>query len=421
MAKINGLPASIRSGIPKLPDTPVGWERVKLKKYLFEVRRPVDLEPDRIYRLVTVKRSRGGVEERCHLLGSEIKTPSQFLVKAGDFLISKRQIVHGACGIVPFDLAGSVVSNEYAVIGTTGGIDLNFLRYLSESMYFQQTCFHSSIGVHVEKMIFNVNRWLNWHFNIPPLAEQKKIVEILAAQDDAIEVVGKLINRSKEQKKVLMQKLLTGNKRFPGFKSKWQCHKLAQLALTFSGGTPSKNCKHYFNGGIPWIKSGEVNKRIIDCTEETISELGLANSSAKTVPANSILIAMYGATAGKIAITKIEAAINQAILAVIPRNNVNNEFLFYALEFELDKTVRLVQGGQPNLNAGIIKNVQIQIPDIAEQTAIAGCLINAETTINNLCNQLNKLQQEKQVLLQLLFTGGCRVKVIEPLSETTAA
>lgn len=200
MAKINGLPTSIRVGIPKLLDTPAGWKREKLDKHLFEIKRPICLEPERSYRLVTVKRSRGGVEERSCLLGREIKTPSQFLIDAGDFLISKRQIVHGACGIVPDDLAGSVVSNEYTVIGTKGGIDLAFLQYLSESMYFQQICFHSSIGVHVEKMIFNVKRWLNWHFNIPPLPEQKKIVDILSIWDEAIEVVSKLIISSKEQK-----------------------------------------------------------------------------------------------------------------------------------------------------------------------------------------------------------------------------
>ncbi|OGU17943.1 MAG: hypothetical protein A2076_13855 [Geobacteraceae bacterium GWC2_53_11] len=421
MAKINGMPTSIRAGIPKLPDTPVGWKREKLNKHLFEIKRPVNLEPEKSYRLVTVKRSRGGVEERSCLFGREIKTPSQFLIETGDFLISKRQIVHGACGIVPVDLAGSVVSNEYAVIGTKGGIDLSFLQYLSESMYFQQTCFHSSIGVHVEKMIFNVNRWLNWDFNIPPIAEQTKIVEILAAQDQAIEKLNKLIENSKEQKKSLMQQLVTGKKRFSGFKTKWKKYKLSQLSITFSGGTPSRNCRHYFGGGIPWVKSGEINNRIINSTKESISESGLANSSAKKVPAQSVLIAMYGATAGKIAITTIEAAINQAILAVIPNKNINHLYLFYALELELEKTVGLVQGGQPNLNAGIIKNAEISVPEPAEQEAIANCLINADATINNLNEQMNRLQLVKQALMQQLFTGKHRINKIEKLTDSELA
>lgn len=174
-----GYPASVQPGIPNLPATPAGWQRIPLGRHLTETRRPVRLNPSDTYRLVTVKRSRGGVELRETLTGREIKTPTQFYVRIGDFLISKRQIVHGACGIVPAELDGAVVSNEYAVLNSDGQIDLRFLRYLSESRYFQQTCFHSSIGVHVEKMIFKTERWLKWPFNIPPLPVQQRIVEVL--------------------------------------------------------------------------------------------------------------------------------------------------------------------------------------------------------------------------------------------------
>ncbi|MDP3438619.1 MAG: restriction endonuclease subunit S, partial [Azonexus sp.] len=173
------FPPSVQAGIPKLPPTPKGWRKVALGAHLHEINRPVNLEPGTEYTLVTVRRSRGGVDKRSVLLGSEIKTPTQFFVAAGDFLISKRQIVHGACGIVPAELDGAVVSNEYAVLGGDGEIDPRFLRYLSETTYFQQTCFHSSIGVHVEKMLFRTEQWLKRPFNIPPLDEQRRIVEIL--------------------------------------------------------------------------------------------------------------------------------------------------------------------------------------------------------------------------------------------------
>jgi restriction endonuclease S subunit len=184
-----------------------------LGDHLHEERRRVVLEPERPYTLVTVKRSRGGVKKREILRGSEIKTPTQFFVKAGDFLISKRQIVHGACGIVPPELDGALVSNEYAVLNSDGAIDLQFLRYLSESRYFQQTCFHSSIGVHVEKMIFKTERWLSWPFNIPPLHEQRRIVEILDAASDEIDVIGRQLGALKSEKRALMQQLLTGKRR----------------------------------------------------------------------------------------------------------------------------------------------------------------------------------------------------------------
>lgn len=208
-----GFPASVQPGIPSLPSAPAGWRLARLREHLKEVRRPVVLRGDKSYSLVTVKRSRGGVTEREVLQGSEIKTPSQFYVRAGDFLISKRQIVHGACGIVPPELDGAVVSNEYAVLNSDGQIDLRFLRYLSETRYFQQTCFHSSIGVHVEKMIFKTDHWLNWPFNIPPLAQQRHIVEILDTAGQEMIAVGQQLDALKREKAALMSQLLTGKRR----------------------------------------------------------------------------------------------------------------------------------------------------------------------------------------------------------------
>lgn len=208
-----GFPPSVQPGIPDLPPAPLGWHRTSLGQHLTEVRRSAALRADDEYRLVTVKRSRGGVELRETLTGREIKTPSQFYVRTGDFLISKRQIVHGACGIVPAELDGAVVSNEYAVLNSDGQIDLRFLRYLSESRYFQQTCFHSSIGVHVEKMIFKTERWLQWPFNIPPLPVQQRIVEVLDTARREVELIAAQIERLKQEKAALMADLLTGKRR----------------------------------------------------------------------------------------------------------------------------------------------------------------------------------------------------------------
>ncbi|WP_230941133.1 restriction endonuclease subunit S [Xanthomonas translucens] len=212
-AENSGFPASVQPGIPTLPPAPPGWRRIQLRDHLKEVRRPVALVNDETYTLVTVKRSRGGVELREVLQGNEVKTPTQFYVHADDFLISKRQIVHGACGIVPPALDGAVVSNEYAVLNTDGEIDLRFLRYLSESRYFQQTCFHSSIGVHVEKMIFKTDHWLNWPFNIPPLAQQEYIVGILDTASREIASISEQLKALKREKSALMAQLLTGKRR----------------------------------------------------------------------------------------------------------------------------------------------------------------------------------------------------------------
>ncbi|MEP6512145.1 MAG: restriction endonuclease subunit S [Dokdonella sp.] len=207
------FPESVQPGIPRLQPTPRGWQRRCLGLYLSEVRRPVDLEQDRQYTLVTVKRSRGGVQQRSVLRGSEIKTATQFYIREGDFLISRRQIVHGACGIVPSELDGAIVSNEYIAFTANEGLNMRFLRYLSELKYFQQTCFHSSVGVHVEKMIFRAERWLRWPFNIPPICEQEGIAAILDDATAEVDAASRQLAALRKEKLALMQQILMSNGR----------------------------------------------------------------------------------------------------------------------------------------------------------------------------------------------------------------
>ena len=100
--------------------------------------------------------------------------------------------------------------------------------------------------------------------------------------------------------------------------SKWAKDKIGNLSDSFAGGTPSRSRPDYFNGEIPWISSSEVNLPYIDDTKERITDLGLENSSAKWIPKNSVLIAMYGATAGVVSKLLINATSNQAVLALVP-------------------------------------------------------------------------------------------------------
>jgi type I restriction enzyme, S subunit len=154
----SSYPASVQPGIPKLVPLPSGWSRARYGDLLYEVQRPVKLNDNQEYQLVTAKRSRGGIIARQRLRGEQIKTPTQFFIRTGDFLISRRQIVHGACGVVPPELDGAIASNEYGVLHAHKALDLDYFRHFTHSVYFQQTCFHSSVGVHVEKMIFRRNR-----------------------------------------------------------------------------------------------------------------------------------------------------------------------------------------------------------------------------------------------------------------------
>lgn len=187
----SAYPKSVQAGIPKLSN-PAGWPVVRMGDIFNVVQRPIDLQDDKEYQLVTAKRNRGGVVPRERLSGKAILTKSQFRIAADDFLISRRQIAHGACGIVPEELAGAIVSNEYATLLPTDLLDPRFMRHLPELIYFQQTCFHSSIGVHVEKLVFNLQDWLRWPIPIPTKDGQRRIAAILDAWDEAADIATSL-------------------------------------------------------------------------------------------------------------------------------------------------------------------------------------------------------------------------------------
>ena len=154
--------------------------------------------------------------------------------------------------------------------------------------------------------------------------------------------------------------------RFPEFSGEWKKERLKDNCTFFSGGTPSSTNKEYYDGEIPFIRSGEIAS---EHTELFLSELGLSNSSAKIVEKGDLLLALYGATSGQIAISKIRGAINQAILCI--RSSHENVFLKSAWEKRVDKILQAyLQGGQGNLSAEIVKGLAFSFPTSQEQKKI---------------------------------------------------
>jgi type I restriction enzyme, S subunit len=164
----------------------------------------------------------------------------------------------------------------------------------------------------------------------------------------------------------------------------WRYMKIGDLCKTSSGGTPLKSKKEFYEGGdIPWLMSGEVSEReIFDC-KNYITEMGLTYSSAKIFPKNSILVAMYGATAGQVGILRFEAASNQAICAIYPNNLIVTEYLYYALLFKKTELIATASGNaQPNISQIKIKNTIIPLPPLPEQKRIVSILDTAFTAID---------------------------------------
>ncbi len=158
--------------------------------------------------------------------------------------------------------------------------------------------------------------------------------------------------------------------------------KISEFCVISSGGTPSRDkLGEYFGGSIPWVKSGELREKSISRTEETLTEIGLQNSSAKYFPKNTVLIAMYGATVGRTAILEIEATTNQAVAGIVPDKTVADyKYLFHFLRFYAPTLVAAgVGGAQPNISQGILKNVDVPLPPLPIQKQIAAILEKADT------------------------------------------
>jgi len=243
----------------------------------------------------------------------------------------------------------------------------------------------------------------------PTLLEQQKIANCLSSLDDVINAATEKLDLLKDHKKGLLQQLFPAEGqtqpkfRFPEFKNdgNWE-EKKVEVACDkpFSGGTPKSNNPKFYGGSIPFIRSAEIDK---ETTELYLTEEGLKNSSAKLVKKGAVLIAMYGANSGDVAISKIDGAINQAILCL--RSKTNNSFLFQYLTHKKNWiTNKYLQGGQGNLSGDIIKSVELLFPKkTKEQQIIANCLSAVDELITVQEKKIKQLKDHKKGLLQQLF------------------
>ena len=190
--------------------------------------------------------------------------------------------------------------------------------------------------------------------------------------------------------------------RFPGFTGEWKRHKLSEVCSFYSGGTPSSSKKEYYNGNIPFIRSGELHK---DNTELFITEDGLNNSAAKMVEVGDLLLALYGATSGDIAISKIKGAINQAILCI--RTKQNKKFIESVWNKHVERLLQTyLQGGQGNLSADIVKNIPFYFASCAEQDKLAQFVSLLDERIATQNKIIEKLETLIKGITILLTTKG---------------
>ena len=253
----------------------------------------------------------------------------------------------------------------------------------------------------------NAQEYADYQLMLPSKTEQQQIGMTLRSLDDLITLHQRKYDKLVIFKKSMLEKMFPKDGesvpeiRFAGFTDPWEQRKLGELALTYSGGTPSAGNSAYYGGEIPFIRSAEID---CDSTELSLTVAGLNNSSAKLVDKGMVLYAMYGATSGEVAISKIKGAINQAILAMDASDMAANRFIAYWLRRQKKSiTETFLQGGQGNLSGAIIKELGIPQPSLDEQRQIGSFFSNLDDLITLHQRKLELLQNIKKSLLDKMF------------------
>ena len=258
---------------------------------------------------------------------------------------------------------------------------------------------------------------------IPPLSVQTKIVQILDAftaitAELTAELAAELDMRNK-QYQYYRDKLLSENELAKvGFE--WKS--LGEVCLKVSsGGTPLSTREEYYNGDIPWLRTQEVKFNEIFETEVKITQAGLDNSSAKWIPANCVIVAISGATAGRSAINKIPLTTNQHCcnLQINPEIALY-KYVYYWVLKEFENIKSLGQGARSDLNSGIIKNYQIPIPPLAEQARIVAILDKFDTLTQSISDGLPReieLRQQQYEYYREMLLGFERDRTYAKTTE----
>lgn len=297
-------------------------------------------------------------------------------------------------------------------------VDARFLYQILKSEYyrpyFKQYCTGSA------QPQLPIKNFSQIYLNVPDIKTQHRIADILSVYDDLIENNQKQIKLLEEAAQRLYKEWFV-DLRFPGYENTkivdgvpegWQYEKLGDLVKTTSGGTPSRRkSEYYVNGNIRWIKTKELNDRFIFETEEHITEDAVKNSSAKVLPKGALIVAMYGATIGKIGITAAEMACNQACCAFISFDDmISKEYLYCWL---MDNREYLVSQGkgaaQSNLSQEMIRNFSLLCPDkkvIKNFTEIVTTMLENKRALENKILMLSKARDD---LLPKLMSGEVEV------------
>lgn len=336
---------------------------------------------------------------------SAVKDEKKYLIEEGDILITRAGSIGKNVLIDVKPPRAVFASYLIRVQPIKSKTTSKYLFYFFQSPFYWNAITQKKLGIAVP----NVNATKLSSINIPypeSLEEQELIVEEIEKQLTRLENGVDSLKKVKNNLEVYKQSVLKSS-----FKGDYNYLELCKIFKTTSGGTPSRSNKLFYQGNVNWLKSGELNDNMeLMESEEHITNEALKKSSAKLFPKNTVLIALYGATIGKLAILRNESSTNQAVCGILPNKDYLPEFLFYFLLFKRNSLINKGKGGaQSNISQGIVKQIKIPKIDKKEQEKIISkiefnfSVIDAVETIVD--KSLLKAESLKMSILKSAFEG----------------
>lgn len=394
--------------------------QAKIGDFLKRIKRPIDLIDDKEYKLVTIKLHHNGVTLRGTKKGSEIKS-KMYEVKAGDFILSGIDARNGAFGIVPEELDGAIVTNDFWYFDIDEEIiDKHFFLELTATEWFDEICKKGSDGT-TQRIRLQKDKFFNQTINLPDRSEQDKLLTVFKSRKKLTEklsaritnhlelipllrqqvlqdaITGKLSEKWRkenpkiESAEVLLEKIKTGKEKLVKegkirkqkplppiaedeipfeLPEGWAWCRLGELGETTTGTTPKTTDPENFGNYIPFIKPGDISEEGVNYDNEKLSPKGL--SAGRYLSAGSILMVCIGGSTGKSALISRDISFNQQINALTPLRIVNNYVYFTFISKYFYNKVRLLSSGSatPIINKSKWESIPFPLPPHAEQQYI---------------------------------------------------
>lgn len=333
-------------------------------------------------------------------------------LKSGDVLIVRTGYPGTACVVTP-EFEG------------TNAIDIIIARPLKEKVLPEYLCAYTNSSVGKSQVLnlqggmaqkhLNVGAYQNLKVKLPLLFEQKKIVKILSTWDKAIVTTEQLLTNSQQQKKALTQQLITGNRRFPEFKGRWEKRALSEICILGAGQPAPQEAKYFIDGNHDFLRVSDLGSstcRWAPQSRDKVNQLAIRECSLGVVPAKATLFTKSGASLllNQRAQLKENSFIVSHLGFAKAKDGVSDDFVFY-LMCSIDFNRYAAGTSLPALQLSVLKSLKVLVPPYEEQIKIASMFSDADMEISILEKKLFLLKQEKKALMQQLLTGKRRVKV----------